>query len=184
MKLNLGCGRNIREGWINVDRSLLHGVDVVADLEGPLPFAEDSADEILLSHVIEHIHDTLGLMQELHRIAKPESRLIVAVPYGTSDDAWEDPTHLRPYFLKSFSYYAQPSYWRADYGYRGDWRTDEILLEVNNRFRGRDAGEIMAALHTERNVVSQMFVGMTAIKPIREPLAELQKQPVIQLTFN
>lgn len=55
IRLNLGCGRNIREGWVNADRSLLPGVDVVVDLEKELPFADDSADEILLSHVIEHI---------------------------------------------------------------------------------------------------------------------------------
>lgn len=123
-------------------------------------------------------------MQELHRVAKPNARLVVAVPYGSSDDAWEDPTHLRPYFLKSFSYFAQPAFWRADYGYRGDWRADDIVLFIHDRFRGRSADEIMTALHTEQNVVTQMLVALCAVKPIREPRAELQTKPKIQLTFN
>lgn len=31
------------------------------------------------------------------------------------DDAVEDPTHARQYFLNSFGYFLQPFYWRADY---------------------------------------------------------------------
>lgn len=32
-KLNLGLGTDIREGWINLDRSALPGVNVVHDIE-------------------------------------------------------------------------------------------------------------------------------------------------------
>lgn len=184
MKINLGCGRNTFAGWVNVDRTFLPGVDVVVDLSRSLPFSDGCADELLLSHVIEHIPHPLDLMQELHRIAVSDARLVVSVPFGSSDDAWEDPTHLRPYFLNSFNYFAQPWYWRADYGYRGDWKTEEIILVIDERFRGRSADEIMSALRTERNVASEMIVALTAIKPIREPLAELQTAPRVLLTFN
>jgi len=75
LKLNLGCGRACLPGWVNVDATALPGVDVVADLERcrtqRLPFVDDAVDEFLLSHVLEHIEDTLGIMQELHRIARP-----------------------------------------------------------------------------------------------------------------
>jgi hypothetical protein len=33
MKLNLGCGRDIKQGFVNLDYMPLPGVDVVADLE-------------------------------------------------------------------------------------------------------------------------------------------------------
>ena len=32
-KLNVGCGRNIQDGWINLDSAALPGVDIVCDLE-------------------------------------------------------------------------------------------------------------------------------------------------------
>lgn len=39
MKLNLGCGNDIREGWVNLDINKKEGVNVVHDLnEVPLPF--------------------------------------------------------------------------------------------------------------------------------------------------
>lgn len=39
--LNLGCGTDIRSGWVNLDSAELPGVDVVHDLDRlPLPFEE------------------------------------------------------------------------------------------------------------------------------------------------
>ena len=32
-RLNVGCGRNIQEGWANLDSAALPGVDIVCDLE-------------------------------------------------------------------------------------------------------------------------------------------------------
>src|ERR1044072_7664210 len=120
LRLNVGRGRDIRAGWINIDSAALPGVDIVHDLESlktkALPLDESSAEEILLNHVLEHIRDTLGLMQELHRVAKPDAKIRIYCPYGSSDDAWEDQTHVRAYFLNSWGYFAQPLYWRADYG--------------------------------------------------------------------
>ncbi len=99
LRLNLGCGRFPISGWVNVDSVKLPEVDVVADLEaGSLPFANDSVSEIAGSHLLERIRNSLGLMQELHRIAKPDARATFRVPYGSSDDADTDPTHVRRYF--------------------------------------------------------------------------------------
>lgn len=37
-------------------------------------------------------------MEELHRIAKQDAIFTCRVPYGSSDDAYEDPTHVRQFF--------------------------------------------------------------------------------------
>ncbi|WP_260865007.1 class I SAM-dependent methyltransferase [Bacillus toyonensis] len=62
-KLHLGCGKDIKEDWVNLDCIALPGVDVVADLNTchlkKLPFEEDSIDELLASYVFEHT-DTYG----------------------------------------------------------------------------------------------------------------------------
>ncbi|MFO1126363.1 MAG: methyltransferase domain-containing protein [Methylocystis sp.] len=184
LRLNLGCGRNRIQGWVNIDRIASEGVDLVADITYPLPFSDDSVDEILLSHVLEHIWDALGLMQELHRIAKPDASLKIAVPYGSSDDAWEDQTHVKPYFVKSFGAFAQPYYWRASYEYSGDWQAEEIALVIAERFRGQRPEEIMAAVNRERNVVSEMMAKLVAIKPAREQSMALMTQPKITLLFE
>lgn len=188
MRLNVGCGRNIKPGWLNLDYAPGEDIDLVADLNAcrakPLPLADGSVEEFLLSHVIEHIPDTLPMMQELHRIAVPDATMTIRVPYGSSDDAWEDPTHVRAYFLNSFGYFSQPSYWRADYGYRGDWKTDTIDLLIDDRFKGCSADEIMATLRCERNVVIEMVATLTAIKPIREPRRALQVAPEMRLSFS
>ena len=53
LKLNLGCGHIPLEGYVNVDRRELPGVDVVADL-GDLPFEQGGVQEISSAHVLEH----------------------------------------------------------------------------------------------------------------------------------
>jgi ubiquinone/menaquinone biosynthesis C-methylase UbiE len=172
LKLNVGCGRNVLAGWTHVDSAKLPGVDVVADLEAmsahPLPFADDSVDEFLLSHVLEHIRHALPLMQELHRIARPGAVMTIRAPHGASDDASEDPTHVRLMFPNSFAYFSQLAYWRADYGYRGDWEMRKLTLSVNpSAHQGRSQAEVLHSLSTDRNVVGEMVAELVAVKPLR-----------------
>lgn len=180
-------------GWVNVDCVDLPGVDLVQDLNNmtrnhiwnmaawDAKFAESSVDQFMMSHVIEHIANTLPLMQELHRIAKPDAVCTIRVPYGSSDDADEDPTHVRRYFLQSWLYFSQPAYWRADYGYRGDWQTVSVDLMVRKELIGNQTAEgMLSRIHRERNIVVEMAATLRAIKPIREPLRELQMAPQIR----
>ncbi len=187
-RLNVGCGRNIRQGWINLDSVALPGVDIVCDLEKlretPINLPDQSVEHFLLSHVIEHIQDSLGLMQELWRLATPDATAVIHVPHGGSDDAWEDPTHVRAYFLGSFGYFSQPYYWRADYGYRADWRPEKIQLLVNrNRCEGLSTQEIFNKCQSDRNMVQEMICELRAVTPMRQPRRELQTQPAIEIAL-
>jgi SAM-dependent methyltransferase len=188
-KLHLGCGRDIKSGWINLDHIAGPGVDVVADLDDcantPLPFEDDSIDEILASHLIEHLKNPLPFMQELHRISKPGAQAVFRVPYGSTDDAFTDPTHVQRYFIQSWGYFSQPLYWRADYGYRGDWDTGYLLLHVDgNTFDGCSPDEILNGVMTLRNVVTEMTAVLTAVKPIRPADKELQTRPQIEFELS
>jgi len=183
--LNLGCGRHAQAGWVNVDIASLPGVDVVADLDAcrtqPLPFADDSVSKFQMLHVLEHIHDTLALMQELYRIAEPGALLTVRCPYGSSDDAAEDPTHCQRFYMNSFAYFAQPAYWRADYGYRGDWAADDITLVLPRADNANlTADAVLQRVRHLRNVVLEMVVVLRAVKPIRPPDRALQPPPKVK----
>jgi ubiquinone/menaquinone biosynthesis C-methylase UbiE len=164
---------------VNVDRIPLSGVDVVADLECGLPFRSNSIDGMLLSHVLEHIEHPLNLLEELHRIAKPGATIEIRVPHGASDDAFEDPTHVRQYFPNSFLYFSQPIYWRASYLYCGDWKCKEVILTLAQNVAVASAQEVFYATGRLRNVVREMVVTMEAVKPIRAQCRELIDQPRI-----
>ena len=153
-------------GWVNVDMADLPGVDCVCDLEAPLPFESDTIDEFVGIDLVEHIRDPLAFMGELYRIAKPDAVCTFVLPYGSSDDAWEDPTHRRPYFIGSWMYFAQPTYYRADYGYRGDWQCEEIALDLREVGDG-NLDRLMMEVMALRNVVERQTVVMRAVKPVR-----------------
>jgi SAM-dependent methyltransferase len=188
-KLNLGCGRMILPGFINVDIMPLPGVDITWDLNGlkknPLPFADGSVSEILCSHTLEHIDSVLDFMQDLHRVAQSGARAVFKVPYGSSDAAFEDPTHVRAFFLHSFEYFAQPCYWRADYGYRGDWKTEKIELLVDARkLKDDDVSCILDAINTRRNTVIEMTAVLSAVKPIRSPDKSFKSSPKLTVVLQ
>lgn len=196
MKLNLGCGREPMKDWVNLDMMDLPGVECVFDLDTcgqtgqnktriTLPFAENTFDEMLMSHLLEHLANPLNVLEELWRVAKPGCLLTVRLPYGGSDSAFEDPQHKRPYFLQSFEYFSQPCYWRADYGYRGDWKTKARNLLINkHEFPDSiELKELMFMVNTMRNVVLEFYVELEAVKPLREPLRELAESSPINFVF-
>ena len=186
LKLNLGCGRDIRPGWVNVDCTPGHGVDLVFDLEKArrleLPFEPDSVNDILLSHALEHIHDVYGLMEELYRVAIHWAPLTIRVPYGASDDAWIDPTHVRCFFHGSWIAFSQPYYWRADYPYRADWQVEKVDLIVEPSFINVPAPDLLSRIDRERNHVVEMIATMRKISPPRARKQSLLRAPSILIS--
>lgn len=55
MKLNVGCGNDKKEGYINVDLRQDVNSDVIDDIRRLITFPDESVDEILAQHVLEHI---------------------------------------------------------------------------------------------------------------------------------
>jgi SAM-dependent methyltransferase len=96
MKLHLGCGNDYRPGYVNCDKVTNVRADKHFDLRVmPWPFPDDCADEIVMHHVLEHLPDTLAVVEEIHRVLKPGGVAIIEVPYAKSGGAFGDVTHLR-----------------------------------------------------------------------------------------
>jgi hypothetical protein len=85
IRLNLGCGDKILDGYINVDVAPSRAgkkPDVLCDLHHLEPFASDSVDEILAVHVIEHFWrwEVVDILKEWVRVLKPGGKLILECP--------------------------------------------------------------------------------------------------------
>ncbi len=179
MRVNLGCGRSVMAGWVNVDLVPGPGVDLVLDLDRPDRWKFDfwGVTEWRAEHLIEHIRHPLWLWEAMWEASVPGATAWFACPHGGSDDAWSDPTHVRPMFEGSWSYASAPSYWKADYGYRGDWHVDMVTLTVPKALTDAHGDGAYELVRRGRNFVSEMQAEMTAIKPARPPDAEL-REPV------
>lgn len=100
-KLNLGCGFDKREGFMNADNFVECAPDVHIDIEQtPWPLADNSFDYILMKHVLEHVgadfHTFSRVMRELYRVISPEGMIEIHVPHFRHDTWWSDPPMCAP----------------------------------------------------------------------------------------
>jgi len=105
MKLNLGCGSQVPDGWVNVDYALgarfakiplfgfinrklnLFNMEwddriVLHDLTKRFPWNDDSADIIYSSHTLEHFTRDAGrtFLQECYRVLRKDGTIRIVVP--------------------------------------------------------------------------------------------------------
>ena len=82
VKLNLGCGPNRKDGWVNVDL-FDPKADLQLDLREPWPFPANSVSYIYSEHVFEHfeVHvEVPHVLGEALRVLEPGGIFDVAVP--------------------------------------------------------------------------------------------------------
>ncbi len=165
MKLNLGCGFNHKEGFVNIDKFKQNSPDLVFDLEcdKPLPFKDGSVNEVFGSHIIEHIKNIDKLMYEIWRVCKPGTKCLFITPYLTSDDAFESSGHVR--FLNENSWMYFDKQINSHIGYHGveyDFRVVETVLVPFKEFLNDP--EIEFKKKHWRNVIQEMRCTMEVIK--------------------
>jgi len=105
--LDVGCGRGVILGPL-ADRGFeVHGIELSPEAaRGADPRAEVRIvpelaeasypeayfDEVVIWHVLEHLPDPRGTLEEVQRILKPHGRLIVAVPnFASAQARWSGP---------------------------------------------------------------------------------------------
>ncbi len=100
--LNLGCGKlqkksTPEEDWLNLDRADL-GQQVVHDMTTGLPFKDNFFDfiqAIACLGQIERNVDFLLVMNELHRVLKPNHNIFIYLPHRDHDHCYNDPFNQR-----------------------------------------------------------------------------------------
>ena len=176
-------------GYINVDVVPLPGVQVIVNLDDPDPkvivdlfeaqgVKRGSVTHIEGIHFFEHVANHMALMEALWLLAGLDCTLHFATPHGSSDDAFEDPTHVRPIFPGTYEYYSQPTYWRADYGFTADWQVDEVEIVVDRAIADMDPDALSNLVEHYRNMVGELNVYMHVVKPQRKPDRNLQVAPI------
>ena len=96
--LDVGCGTGDFTAQITQAGATAVGVDVaeaalqrartnhpaldfrLANIDGPLPFSDNSFDLVWASEVIEHIADTARWLSEVRRVLVPSGRLLLTTP--------------------------------------------------------------------------------------------------------
>lgn len=83
--LNIGCGTDYKEGWINIDNNSdnnINRLDLNWDLRYSLPFADNSVDFIFNEHFIEHltVEESQKSIKDFMRVLKPGGVMRIAMP--------------------------------------------------------------------------------------------------------
>ena len=137
-RLNIGCGRDYKEGWWNSDISKEVRADAYLDIRtANLPFPDESVEEIYISGVLEQIlqtEDLIHAMNECHRVLKPRGVMTVVVPNAKYAIAHQDPMDVRKFTRETFPYFTkmarQHTLYGSVYGFIG-W--SDIRIEENER---------------------------------------------------
>jgi predicted SAM-dependent methyltransferase len=126
-KLQLGCGRNYLENWLNTDYFGKPPRFVYLNAAKPFPLPDNAFERIFSEHMIEHIDQAAGMnmLRECFRVLKPSGRIRIETPdmqkicgaYESKDPA-------------TLEYVAWHS---SDYGNPGYPPT--VCFAINNSFR-------------------------------------------------
>ena len=185
MKLNLGCGHKVLDGYVNVDKFDLYNVDIKHDLEQfPYPFDDNSIEEIILSHVLEHIGQDpdvfINILKEIYRICKNQALINIAVPHPRHEAFISDPTHVRPITVLGLSLFdkALNEKWEKDgaansplalihkVNYKIEDINYDIDVDIMAKFKAGDIDQdkLNYMVKHYNNVVNQIVIKWRVIK--------------------
>ena len=137
IKLNLGCGEDTREGYLNVDIVKGEEIDIVHNLNiFPYPFKDNSVDEIVLQSCLEHLNFPEEVIYELHRILKVGGILEVLCPHFSSFQAFGNIQHKRSYAHGSMNSFKDIFKVNSNIDFDGIFKWMYWFVNRNNFTRG------------------------------------------------
>lgn len=106
MKLNVGCGWECREGWINVDNTQKPQRSkypiLYMDATVTWPYKDNTFDAILSEHMIEHLPKEKGLffLKEAYRTLKSNGVIRISCPERGFIENLNDDQHI---YVKNYA---------------------------------------------------------------------------------
>lgn len=139
MKLNLGCGNDKKEGYINCDISSDVKPDLCFDLNNGIPLKDNSVEEIYMSHVLEHFREPLKTLKEIYRVCRNGAVVKIKVPYFSHESAYSMLDHYHRFTYTSFDALLKghPCHWQSVGNFftirkRLRWRKPLFFFELFN----------------------------------------------------
>lgn len=124
LKLNVGCGLDIKEGFVNIDIAKLDGVDIVCNIDKEkLPFEDNSVEYIYCRDILEHVN-YIEVLREFNRVMVKGAKLYIRVPHFTSANNFVDPTHINMFSFRTFQFFTTQSI--HDRSYYFDYAFDHL----------------------------------------------------------
>ncbi len=82
LKLHLGAGPNVFDGWLNTTLQPLKTGSIHLNVTKPFPMPTNSIDYVFSEHMIEHITYVQAkfMLEECFRVMKPNGRIRLATP--------------------------------------------------------------------------------------------------------
>jgi SAM-dependent methyltransferase len=162
MKLNLGCGTGKLEGFVNVDVDESLSPDMSFDLTKPFPFDDNSVEEVVMFHTIEHIQKRFHqfIFLEIHRVLKPDGLAMFSFPeFWECATRWHNNHHGAREFWEATIYGRQASI--SDF-HVALMARDMFKLELENNgfdvfYCGPEPGEDFNSLVKARKTVLRSY---------------------------
>ncbi len=106
--LDVGCGKNKTAGAVGIDIDRDSAADIIHDLDRfPYPLPDNEFDLLICSHIIEHVSDVKGFLDELHRVAKPGAVIKGITPHFSNPCGYYDPTHRHYFGFKFLEFFSK-----------------------------------------------------------------------------
>ncbi len=171
LKLNLGAGKTYIPGFVNID--IDPKAEVVLDLgSDPLPFPDDSVDEVVSRHTLEHVGDYLFAIGEIYRVMRHDGELLLSLPYVTLTEHHQvNPYHLHNFSERSFDFF-EPQVLKGSAAEESEttFRRTFVRYRYNGYFGLLPRPMRVWARRHLLNVVVQFDIGLVAIKDRNAPV--------------
>jgi len=158
--LDVGCGRGVLLGQMSDLGFQAHGFEInetatdsraeirVAAELSQARYADDSFDQVILWHVLEHLPNPIETLAEIRRILRPEGQLVVAVPnFSSAQSVWAGPNWFHLDLPRHLFHYPLAALSRMLEGNGFVCRSDRHLSLRQNPF-----GWVQSALNRDRSL--------------------------------